>query len=317
MPNRYQAGPEQALRLRTELADFAARAACGELPLRLVSPVGALVAGGSGHFHLGAELFLQIGGHTRFTFAHGTLRLDAGQALLIPAKVLHDEQVGAEGTQPFGNIVAYADGGMLTCHLAHEVQPGQPDILHLEGRRHPQADLVQGWLAEAARLGPVEPGTPAVSIPTAEQPSSQPWVMAQVRALLGAALAGMLRALHDPADTPGRPSEPALLARARVLIQNQLGDHQLSVARLAAQCDCSADHLSSLFRRHVGEALNSHITRLRMERAARLLLESELAGKEIAWACGYAGASYFIHAFRQHHGCTPQVWRARQPTVSG
>ena len=54
------------------------------------------------------------------------------------------------------------------------------------------------------------------------------------------------------------------------------------------------------------------INRLRMERAARLLRETTLSGKEVAWACGFAAPSYFIRSFRAQFGMTPQAWRARQ-----
>ncbi|MEY4752365.1 MAG: hypothetical protein RJA44_40 [Pseudomonadota bacterium] len=298
LPGRHQAGPAQARLLRASLSDFARRAAEGTLPLQIASPTGALIAGGAGHFHLGAELFLQIGGHTEFSFPNGRLRLDAGAALVVPAKVLHDEHVQADGpgaAEAFANIVVYAEAGQLSCHLAHEQQPGRPGILHLEARRHAQAARLQDWLADAARLG----GSP-----------DSPWAEAQARALVCAAITGVLRCLDESPADPAQPPEPALLARARMLIQNQLGDQQLSVRRLAEQCGCTADHLSHLFSRHGGEHLAALINRLRMERAARLLLESELSGKEIAWACGFAGPSYFIRTFRQHYGTTPQAFRA-------
>jgi AraC-like DNA-binding protein len=46
-----------------------------------------------------------------------------------------------------------------------------------------------------------------------------------------------------------------------------------------------------------------------MERATRLLRETTLAVKEVAWACGFAAPSYFIRSFRAHHGVTPKAWR--------
>ena len=105
------------------------------------------------------------------------------------------------------------------------------------------------------------------------------------------------------------PAEPAAMARLRVLIQNQLGDHALSVRRLAEQCGVSADHLSHRFRQVSGEHLVACINRLRMERAARLLADTDMAVKEVAWACGYATPGYFIQSFRRHHGQTPGQWR--------
>ena len=55
----------------------------------------------------------------------------------------------------------------------------------------------------------------------------------------------------------------------------------------------------------------AYINRMRMARAARLLAESALAVKEVAWACGYANPSYFIHSFRAQYGQTPKGYRQR------
>ena len=81
--------------------------------------------------------------------------------------------------------------------------------------------------------------------------------------------------------------------------------------RLAEQSGCTPDHLSHLFSRTTGEHLASFIVRRRMERATHLLRESAMAGKEIAWACGYATQSYFVRSFRARFGVTPKVWRSR------
>ena len=122
-----------------------------------------------------------------------------------------------------------------------------------------------------------------------------------------AALAGALRALDDQRSEA--PPEPILVSRVRIMVQNQLGDVALSVGSLARQTGYSADYLSNCFSVATGEHLSAYINRLRLERAVHLLRESTLAGKEIAWACGYASPSYFIRAFRAHFGQTPKAWR--------
>ena len=103
-----------------------------------------------------------------------------------------------------------------------------------------------------------------------------------------------------------------LLARLRVLVQNQLGEQQFSVRGLAEQCGCSTDHLSHRFRQATGETLMGYINRQRMARAVHLLRDPSLAIKEIASACGFASASHFISSFRAHHGDTPEAWRRRR-----
>jgi AraC-like DNA-binding protein len=293
-----QAGPEQAQRLREHLRDFATRAGSGDLPVALAAPALDEVPRGSGHFHLAPELFLQVAGWTRFRLPQGELLLPAGQALVMPPRLLHAERVGASAAgDAFCNIVVHAEGATLSCHIAHEATPARPGILHLEASRHRQAGRIHDWLADAARLGP----------PDAD---ASPWADAQSRALVAAALAGVLRALDD-AD-PAAPAEPPLVARVRMLIQNQLGDPALSVRRLAEHSGCTPDYLSHLFGRCTGEHLAAYIVRQRMARAARLLADSAMAGKEIAWACGFTTQSYFSRSFRAHFGATPKAWRERR-----
>nr|WP_315244268.1 helix-turn-helix transcriptional regulator [uncultured Albidiferax sp.] len=284
---------QDAVTMRQHLGDFLSRAMAGSLVVHL--PGGAPVERGEGHFHVGPELFLQTGGWTDFRLPHGTLTLGPGEALLMPPQLLHAEQVRAAPAQPFANLVVYAEAHALTCHLAHEVHTGKPGIRHLEMRQHPQARHIHDWLADAARLG------------QSQQPE---WATLQIRALVAAATAGVLRALADV--DPHTAPESAWVTKVRVLVQNQLGDADLSVRGLAQQCGCTADYLSHLFRLQTQEALVAYINRMRMARAARLLAESALAVKEVAWACGYAHPSYFIHSFRAQYGQTPKGYRQAQ-----
>ncbi len=295
--------PELAREMRAQLAAFLRRSAAGDLALRLPVAPRELASRADGHFHLAPELFLQGAGWTDFRFPDATLRLDAGEALVLPPRLPHAERVGGgEGDTAFRNIVVYADGPTLSCHLAHEVAPGRPGIRHLEARQHAQAARIHDWLADAARLGPAAREGTDASAPDAA------WAAAQAHALLCAATAGVLRALDD-ADALERP-EPALVARVRVMVENQLGDQELSVRGLAEQSGCTADYLSHVFSQATGEHLVGFVNRQRMERAVRLLRDTGLAVKEIAWACGFAAPSYFIRTFRAHHGMTPKAWRA-------
>ena len=295
-----QSAPEQAAYLREQLAAFLAHAVAGTLTVRVPGAPGSGVARGDGHFHLASELFLQVAGWTEFRFPHTRMRLRAGEAMVLPPRLLHAERVGGgTAAAPFCNLVIYAEGPALTCHLAHEAAPGEPGIQHLEAQRHAQAPRVHDWLIDAARLGRID-DTRAEAIPA--------MAAVQARALVSAAMAGVLRALDEP--DPQTPPEPALVAHTRVLVNNQLGDPALSVRGLAGQAGCTADYLSHVFRQATGEALAAYVVRQRMERAAHLLGQSALAGKEVAWACGFATQSYFVRSFREHHGLTPQAWRA-------
>ena len=283
--------------LRESLRSFLAGAADGSLALHLPQALSAPVARGEGHFHLSPELFLQQSGWTDFRFPSQHIRLKAGEALIVPPQLRHFEVVGAARGDHFANVVAFAEGPRVSCHLAHEISRGHPGVAHLQACDHAKAGRIHDFLFEA-------------SATSSGSQAATPWAPIQARVLVAAAIAGLLDVLsardRNDADTP---AEPALITRLRVLIQNQLGDQALSVARLAEQSACSADQLSQVFRQASGEPLLGYINRLRIDRAARLLRETSLAGKEVAWACGFSAHNYFIRVFRQHHGMTPQEWR--------
>ena len=303
-----------AERLRDCLADAVQRLASGAILIRQPDGLIGPLPRGSGHFHLATELFIQLSGWTEFQFSQGELKLEAGEILLIPPRLLHSERVGpGRDGQRFENLVVYAEDGAFRCHLAQEVSSGVPGILYLDMGRHAQAAPIQEWLSSAALVIDEKARAVAESPVGRHTPDAGrgAWAGIQSNALVTAALTGVLWALDD--QRHDAPPEPMPVSRVRVMVQNQLGDRTLTVRRLATQAGYSADYLSNLFSVVTGEHLSAYISRLRVARAAHLLRESTLSGKEIAWACGFSSASYFIRAFHAHFGQTPKAWRQAKP----
>ncbi|WP_296509046.1 helix-turn-helix transcriptional regulator [Rhodoferax sp.] len=288
----HPAAPAHARQLREALARFIREAAQGSLQLQNPPPQATGPARGAGHLHLHAEVFLQMSGWTRFTFPHGQLALEPGQVLVVPPKLLHDEWVSGRDGDAFCNLVISADSQRMSCHLAHEGRPGVPASLYLETCQHPDAMRIEGWLRDAAT-------------PPADD-SAGLWPLQQ-RALLLSALTGVARLLDAPHTTAS--TEPALLGKLRMLVQNRMGEVDLTVAALALDLGCTADYLSHLYSSHTGEHLWQVILQQRLTRAARLLTESQAAVKEVAWCSGFASASYFIRCFKQRFGATPKAYR--------
>jgi LacI family transcriptional regulator len=63
------------------------------------------------------------------------------------------------------------------------------------------------------------------------------------------------------------------------------------------------------FRSHFGCAPDEHLLRLRMDRARRLLLETDLPTAEVAAQCGFQSAEHFSATFRQREGRSPAAFR--------
>ncbi|TWT85159.1 Xylose operon regulatory protein [Planctomycetes bacterium CA13] len=63
------------------------------------------------------------------------------------------------------------------------------------------------------------------------------------------------------------------------------------------------------FQQLIGRTLHAELHRVRMERARRLLAETELPIPKIAESTGYSTPSYFIQVFRSEHDTTPAKYR--------
>ncbi|MFA5205692.1 MAG: helix-turn-helix transcriptional regulator, partial [Lentisphaeria bacterium] len=121
----------------------------------------------------------------------------------------------------------------------------------------------------------------------------------------------MIRARLDENPETGVTARPGRTEQCKALIRAQLGDATLDVRRLAEALGCSADYLSTQFRRDTGMRLVEYLTNQRLSHAKQLLTATALNVSEVAWACGYKDPGYFIYQFRLHEGSTPLAWRRR------
>ena len=89
-------------------------------------------------------------------------------------------------------------------------------------------------------------------------------------------------------------------------------DRPLQIATLAAQANVSASHFFALFKRRIGSAPMDYFTRLRMQRACRLLERTSLSVKEVASELGYDDPFYFSRVFKSVNRMAPTNYRAAQ-----
>jgi AraC-like DNA-binding protein len=112
-------------------------------------------------------------------------------------------------------------------------------------------------------------------------------------------------------DTGCEPVRSDSIRRALDLLASRL-QHRWTVAALARAVGCSRAPFARRFTAEVGEPPLRHLTRLRMERAARRLVASDDGLSSIAADVGYATEFAFSKAFRRHHGAPPGAWRRGQ-----
>src|SRR5258708_24032325 len=94
-------------------------------------------------------------------------------------------------------------------------------------------------------------------------------------------------------------------------IQAHLAD-PLDLERLAAVACFSPFHFHRLFRAWMGETLQAFVQRLRLERAAQLLVFNQVQSiSDIALECGFSSSSAFARAFKAVFGLSASELRKR------
>jgi AraC-like DNA-binding protein/quercetin dioxygenase-like cupin family protein len=102
-------------------------------------------------------------------------------------------------------------------------------------------------------------------------------------------------------------------ARMNLVFQfiNEHLDQAISLPQVAELVHLSAGAFSRFFHVHTGKAFPAFVNELRIGRACRLLMETELHMTEIAKACGFTNLSNFNRQFLRLKRLTPRAFRHR------
>ncbi|MDR2516752.1 MAG: helix-turn-helix domain-containing protein [Spirochaetaceae bacterium] len=84
---------------------------------------------------------------------------------------------------------------------------------------------------------------------------------------------------------------------------------KISLGEIAENSGLSAPYFSTIFREEMGENLSSYLNRLRVEKAGRLLTETNLNLADIAGSCGFEDQSWFSKIFKSFTGTSPGKYR--------
>ncbi|NLM78646.1 MAG: helix-turn-helix transcriptional regulator [Ruminococcaceae bacterium] len=99
-----------------------------------------------------------------------------------------------------------------------------------------------------------------------------------------------------------------LIARA-VDYMNEMYATLDSVDEIAAYCNCSKSHLQHLFQAYRCQSVWSTLQAIRMEKARRLLLETDHPVYLLATLAGYRDPNYFSVVFNRFYGVSPRRFR--------
>jgi AraC-like DNA-binding protein/ligand-binding sensor protein len=86
---------------------------------------------------------------------------------------------------------------------------------------------------------------------------------------------------------------------------------KISLQEIAEASGLSAPYFSTIFKEEMGENLSNYLNRLRVEKAATMLAETELTLSEIAAACGFEDQSWFSKIFKSFTSLSPGKYREK------
>ena len=103
----------------------------------------------------------------------------------------------------------------------------------------------------------------------------------------------------------------------RKAVEIILGSYQkkLRIADIASEIGINRSYLTNIFKNEMHISPHDFLIRVRLEKAARLLRETDHAVGVIAAMTGYDDSLAFSRAFKQKYGLSPSNYRSRTPLV--
>ena len=130
------------------------------------------------------------------------------------------------------------------------------------------------------------------------------------------AIIDFLEAMSHRFDIVRKPKSSKAAEQTRYYIEENYNDPDLSLDSLAHKLDLTPAYLGKNFSLHTGMSFNSFLTRIRMNKAAELLVDTRKPVKKIGEEVGVINTSYFYSLFKKQYQMTPVQYRESQKRLT-
>ena len=223
-------------------------------------------------------------GQGRITVAGVTRGYTAGNAILIPAGVMHGFEVG---TQVFGSALFFGKDNSVV--LPREPQHLRIREVHTQQELNVMLDMIQRELDSDV---------------AAHERAAHHYV-----GLLGVWLERQINKVA--ADTPRPDAARRLVSRYTALMELNFR-RGISVGELACELGVTATHLTRCCRETCSRSAIELLQDRRIFEARKLLSETDMAIGRIGESLGFTSPAYFTRAFQHRTGQSPSAFRRLQ-----
>lgn len=119
-------------------------------------------------------------------------------------------------------------------------------------------------------------------------------------------LSPSLHGLYEEAKK-GRRLPSRITVRARKYIHEHYNQSSLNLAEISEYLGVSPSHFCYQFARETGQTFKEYLTKVRMEEARKLLVDTKLKVYEVSEQVGYLNPEHFSRVFKRYTGLTPNT----------
>ena len=123
-------------------------------------------------------------------------------------------------------------------------------------------------------------------------------------------LCGLIEKAMELRDRESDNRSRRILKKALSYIEENYSQESLSLNSVAGEVNVSANYFSAIFSQAMQVTFVEYVTGKRMDKAKKLLRQTQMHTGEIAMEVGYKDPHYFSFVFKKTQGCTPREYRA-------
>lgn len=119
-------------------------------------------------------------------------------------------------------------------------------------------------------------------------------------------------------DTPIESTSTSDLDSLKSMLRYIQGNYQnkITLVEIANSGSCCKSKCAAFFKKYLKESPITYLTRYRLSQSLNYLNATDKTVTEIAYDCGFGGASYYCEIFNKYYGMTPLEYRRKQQLSS-
>lgn len=251
------------------------------------------------HWHEDLEFILVISGSVRISIATREYELQENQGVFINAGILHAVHESPDSNSIIKSLVFHPRliGSMDSIYWRNYLEP----IIQNKGLQHIILESSNPWHNEI--LSKV---TSVWSRLNHKGLGFEIYVRNELSEI-------MLTILSNHFVGEARPSARSLRKAERIktmlqYIQTHYAE-EITIDTLSKVALISESEVLRCFHDTIHTTPNRYLREYRLQKACRMLADTDFSSLEIALECGFQSSSYFTKTFREQMGCTPMEYR--------